>query len=56
MASKFIEGHIKFQESILDDVRHLINEKGETSDQVQKTIDDALEELSGWYEMRDMFE
>ncbi len=56
MASKFIEGHIRFQEAILNGVRDLISQKGETNSEVQKVIDEALEELQKWYEMRRMFE
>ena len=55
MGSKFIEGHIKEHESVLNDVRHLITEYGETPPEVQQIINNALDELSGWYEMREMF-
>lgn len=55
MASKFIEAHIKEHESKLNEVRHLINEKGETTPSVQAVIDRALDELGGWYEMREIF-
>jgi hypothetical protein len=55
MGSKFIEGHIQVQEYILFMIRDLISEKGETTEEVQTVIDKALEELGGWYEMREMF-
>ena len=55
MGSKFIEGHVQVQEYILFTIRDLISEKGETTEEVQTVIDQALEELSGWYEMREMF-
>ncbi|WP_165358893.1 hypothetical protein [Spirosoma sordidisoli] len=55
MGSKFIEGHIRLQEAILGSVRDLITDKGETNEEVQQVINDALDELGGWYEMREMF-
>lgn len=55
MGSKFIEGYIAKHESKLNEVRELINEKGETTPPAQVIIDEALDELSGWYEMREMF-
>ena len=54
--SNWIEGHIRLQESILASVRDLITDKGETTDEVQAHINKALDEVSGWYEMRAMFE
>ena len=53
--SKFVEGHIKEQERILNSVRHLITDKGETTPKVQEQINKALDTVSGWYEMRNMF-
>jgi len=54
--SNYVQGHIEYQESVLNAVQELITEKGETTDEVQHVIDEALEELQGWYEMRDQFE
>ncbi len=54
--SKFIEGHIKEHETNLNEIRDLITEQGETTPRVQEVIDKALDELPGWYEMRDMFD
>ena len=56
MASRLIQSHIDYQESILNNVRDLITEKGETTEEVQHVINQALDELEGWYEMRDQFE
>ncbi|GAB3643821.1 hypothetical protein GCM10027423_44580 [Spirosoma arcticum] len=53
--SRWVESQIKPLESFLDSIRDLIMDKGETSAEVQKDIDEALDTLSGWYEMRDMF-
>jgi hypothetical protein len=53
--SNWIEGHIQIHESILNSIRDLITDKGETTLEVQKTINDALDVLEGWYEMREMF-
>ncbi|MCY7357100.1 MAG: hypothetical protein LH609_06455 [Rudanella sp.] len=49
--SKYVQEHIEYQESVLNNVRELITEKGETTGEVQHVIDEALEELQGWYEM-----
>ena len=56
MASKFVEGYIRFHESVLNEIRALITDKGETTDEVQEVIDQALDELGVWYEMREQFE
>jgi hypothetical protein len=56
MASRLIQSHIEYQESVLSYVRSLITEKGETTEEVQQIINNALDELEGWYEMRDQFE
>lgn len=53
--SKWAEGHIQFHESVLNAIRDLITDKGETTSEVQAVIDNALDTLEGWYEMRDMF-
>ena len=53
--NRWIEGHIQFQESVLNSVRDLITDKGETTLQVQEVINDALDTLEGWYEMKEMF-
>ncbi len=54
-SSRWIEGHIQLHESVLNSVRDLITDKGETTPEVQKAIDEALDKLDGWYEMRGMF-
>lgn len=56
MASRLIQSHIDYQESVLNNVRGLITDKGETSPEVQQIINNALDELEGWYEMRDQFD
>ena len=53
--SRWIEGHIQFHESVLKSVRDLITDKGETMPAVQTVMDEALDKLDGWYEMREMF-
>jgi len=56
MASRYVEQHIKYQEAVLFTIRELINEKGETTNDVQTVIDEALDELNKWYEMRNIFD
>ena len=53
--NRWVESQIIPLESFLDSIRDLITDKGETLVEVQKDIDDALDTLNGWYEMRDMF-
>lgn len=54
--SKKVERFIKEYESILDEFRHLITDKGETTNEVQQVIDEALDELGAWYEFREQFQ
>ena len=54
--SKKVNGYIKMHETVLDSIRDLIDEKGETTPEVQQKIDTSLDELEGWYEYRRMFE
>lgn len=53
--SKKVESFIKLHESILEEFRYLIDEKGETTPAVQPIIDQALDELGAWYEFREQF-
>lgn len=53
--SKKVERFIQLHESILEEFRYLINEKGETTQEVQQVIDQALDELAAWYEFREQF-
>lgn len=53
--SRWIEGYIQLHESVLDSIRDLITDKGETTSEDQTVINKALDELKGWYEMRAMF-
>lgn len=53
--SKWIESYVQCHESVLNSVKDLINEQGETTLEVQDVINDALDELKSWYEMREMF-
>ncbi|MBD2704403.1 hypothetical protein IC229_27430 [Spirosoma sp. BT702] len=55
MASNKVEGWIKMYEAALNQIRPQITKEGDTTAEVQQVIDEALDELLGWYEYRKLF-